>query len=258
MTVKVDIKDQIATVTLCNPEIHNAFNADMVSALTKAFSELSKNKEVRAIVLRGEGKSFCAGGDLKWMKSTLSYSYEENIEDAKKLANMFKTINECSKPVTGRVHGAAIGGGVGLVSVCDMVCAIESAIFSLSEVKIGLLPAVISPFVLRKVAPGEARRYFITSERFNATEAKRIGLISEVVSNVEEMDKKINEWISAILSGGPEAVSLCKKMVHEIPSLDLNSALELTSKQIAERRVSKEGQEGMLAFLEKRQPSWIK
>ena len=254
--LKTELKNQIAKVTLNRSEVHNAFNAEMISELTKTFSDLDKHKDVRVIILTSEGKSFCAGGDLNWMKESLNYSYEENIEDAKKLALMFKTIYECSKPVICRIQGTAIGGGVGLVSVCDIACTVESAKFSLSEVKIGLLPAVISPFVLKKVLPGEAKRYFLTSERFDGYEAKRIGLVSEVAKSEEEMDKIINRWIEAILSGGPEAVPICKKMINEVPPLHLDKALEITSKQIAQRRISKEGQEGIKAFLEKRNPFW--
>ncbi len=256
MSVKTEIKDQVAKVTLSRPEIHNAFNAEMVSELTNIFQEFSKDKKLRIVILSAEGKSFCAGGDLNWMKSTLKFSYEENISDAKQLAIMFKAIYECPVPVIGRIQGTAIGGGVGLVSVCDMACALESAKFALSEVRIGLLPAVISPFVLRKIIPGEARRYFLTSERFDANEARRIGLISEVTKTIEEMDLKIQGWIDSILSGGPEAIKICKKMTDEISFMELDKALEITSKQIAERRVSQEGQEGMLAFLEKRNPKW--
>lgn len=254
MNIKTEIKDQVAKVILSRPEIHNAFNAEMISELTETFSKLDQDKYVRIIILQAEGKSFCAGGDLNWMRSTLSYSYEENIEDAKKLAEMFKTIYTCSKPVIGRIQGTTIGGGVGLVSVCDFSCALDSAKFALSEVKIGLIPAVVSPFVLRKIYSSEARRYFLTSEKFDGHEAKRIGLISEVASNENTLDKKITEWIGAILSGGPEAVSICKKMINDVLALSLDEALDLTVRQIAERRISKEAQEGMKAFLEKRNP----
>ena len=258
MTVKTETKNQIVKVTLSRPEVHNAFNDEIIQELTKIFLELSANQNVRGIILAGEGKSFCAGGDLNWMKKAIHYTYEENVEDSRKLAKMFKVINECPKPVIARIQGVAIGGGVGLVSVCDVSCAVTTAKFSLSEVRIGLIPAVISPFVLRKILPGEARRYFLTSERFDANEAKRIGLISEVALNEDEMDKKINEWTEGILSGGPEAILTCKKMIHDIASLDLDKALEVASKGLAERRASKEGQEGIKAFFEKRQPTWAK
>jgi len=254
--VEQEIKENVAHVTLNRPEIHNAFNDQMVEELTNIFSKLDEVADIRAVILKAKGKSFCAGGDLNWMKSTLNYSYNENIEDAMKLANMFKVINKCSKPVIGRIQGTAIGGGVGLVSVCDITVALEGALFALSEVKIGLVPAVISPFVMSKLIPGEARRYFLTSERFSAQEAKRIGLISEVVSKEEMLDKKIDEWINAIKSGGPEAVSMCKKMVRDVANVNLDNTLKLMAENIADRRVSKEGQEGMKAFLEKRKPTW--
>lgn len=258
MSIKTEIKNQIATVTLSRPEVHNAFNDEVIEKLTETFSELSKDKNVRVVILAGEGKSFCAGGDLNWMKKAIDYTYEENVEDSRKLAKMFKAINECPKPVIARIHSTTIGGGVGLVSVCDVACAVSTAKFSLSEVKIGLIPAVISPFVMKKIIPGEARRYFLTGERFDASEAKRIGLISEVTLDEKEMDKKISEWTESILSGGPEAISACKKMIRDISSLNTDEALELSSKQLAERRASKEGQEGIKAFFEKRKPNWSK
>lgn len=256
MTIKTEIKNQIATVTLNKPEVHNAFNEEVIKELTEIFSELGKDKNVRGVILAALGKSFCAGGDLNWMKKSVDYTYEENVNDARKLAKMFKTINECPKPVIARIQGTAIGGGVGLVSVCDVSCAVNTAKFSLSEVKIGLIPAVISPFVMKRILPGEARRYFLTGERFDANEARRIGLISEVAENESEIDKKINEWTEGILSGGPEAISTCKKMIHDISLLEIDKALEIASKELAERRASKEGQEGIKAFLEKRQPTW--
>ena len=256
MSVKTEIKNQTAVVTLSRPEVHNAFNDETISALTKTFSDLDKNENIRTIILQAEGKSFCAGADLSWMKSTVNFTYDENIEDGKCLAKMFKTIYECSKPVLGRVHGTAIGGGIGLVSVCDITCALDTAKFSLSEVKIGLIPAVISPFVLEKISLSEAKRYFLTGERFDANEAKRIGLISETADSIENLDRKINDWVQNILSGGKEAIKICKKMIQEISSMNLNESLELTAKQIAKLRVGKEAQEGMQAFLEKRAPNW--
>ena len=256
MSVKVEIKNQIATVTLSRPEVHNAFNETVIKELTELFSKLDKDKNVRVVILASKGKSFCAGGDLNWMKKSIDFTYEENIADARSLGKMFKTINECSKPVIARIQGTAIGGGVGLISVCDVSCTVSTAKFSLSEVRIGLIPAVISPFAMKKILPGEARRYFLTGERFDANEAKRIGLISEVVPDEKELDKKISEWTDSILSGGPEAISTCKKMIHDISSLKIDEALEIAAKELAERRASKEGQEGIKAFLEKRQPSW--
>lgn len=256
--VELEIKNKIATVTLNRADVHNALDEEMIKGLTDVFLSLNEDEKVRVVILKAKGKSFCAGGDLNWMKSMLSSSYEENLEDAKKLVRLFKIIDECSKPVIGRIQGTAIGGGVGLISVCDVACAIDIALFSLSEVKLGLLPSVIAPFVLKKIIPGEARRYFLTSERFSAIDARRIGLISEVVSSYDLMDRRINEWTESICKGGPEAVSLCKKMIHEVPKMDLDESIETMAQQLAKCRVSKEGQEGMKAFFEKRDPVWAK
>ena len=258
MTIKTETKNQIATVTLSRVEVHNAFNDEMLKSLIKTFSTLGNDENIRAIILQAEGKSFCAGADLSWMKSTANYTYDENLKDAMQLAEMFKTIYKCPKPVIGRIQGTAIGGGVGLVSVCDFSCALDSAKFSLSEVKIGLIPAVISPFVLRKIPLSHAKRYFLTGERIDAHEAKRIGLISEVASSEADLNQKINIWTEHILSGGKEAIKICKKMIDEVSSIDLEESLILTTEQIAKLRVWKEAQEGMKAFLEKRQPLWNK
>ena len=255
--VELEIKNKIATVTLNRADVHNALNEEMIKGLTNIFLSLDRDEKVRVIILKAKGKSFCAGGDLNWMKSMLGSSYEENLEDAKKLVKMFKIIDECSKPVIGRIQGTAIGGGVGLVSVCDAACAIDIALFSLSEVKLGLLPSVIAPFVLKRILPGEARRYFLTSERFSAIDARRIGLIADVVSSYDLMDRRINEWTESICKSGPGAMSLCKKMIHEIPKIDSDKSIEKIAKQLADCRVSKEGQEGMKAFFEKREPKWI-
>ena len=256
MSIKSEIKNQIATVTLNRPEVHNAFNAEMVTELTKIFTDLSKNKEVRSIILSSSGKTFCAGADLKWMQSMMNCSMEENIKDAENLAKMFATINNCSKPVIARVQGHAFGGGVGLISTCDIVISVETATFSLSEVRIGLVPGVISPFLLRKISVGEARRYFLTAEKFSANEALRIGLISKVVKDEAELDSVIKELTNNINQNGPEATSICKKMIFEVSDLNINEAITFTTKAIADRRAGKEGQEGMKSFFEKRKPEW--
>jgi methylglutaconyl-CoA hydratase len=256
--ITTDVQEQVARVTLNRPELHNAFNDQIIAELDQVFSELGQRNDVRVIVLAAEGKSFCAGADLNWMKSMLGYSFEENMADARKLANMLRTINECPKPVIGRVHGAAFGGGVGLTSVCDMAVAMESATFSLSEVKLGLLPAVISPFVIQKISAAQARRFFLTAERFSADVACRIGLISHVVPTLQVMDNTIDEWITGICQNGPEAVTLCKTLIREINSAaGMDEAINIAVQRIAERRISEEGQEGMRAFLEKRQSQWV-
>lgn len=255
--IQVHVENQVATVKLARPELHNAFNDQMIAELADAFSQLGQQSNVRAIILAAESKSFCAGADLNWMRSMLDYSLEENIADARKLAEMLRTIQECPKPVIGRIHGAAFGGGVGLTSVCDIAIAVESATFCLSEVKLGLLPAVISPFVLQKMPASQARRYFLTAERFSAKEALRTGLVSAVVADEAELDATIQSIITSIKQNGPEAVSLCKSLIFDVDGLPMDEAITLTTRRIAERRISAEGQEGMRAFLEKRPSQWI-
>jgi methylglutaconyl-CoA hydratase len=255
--VRVEIDKGVARVALTRSELHNAFNEVMIGELREAFTVLGENSQVRAIVLSGEGKSFCAGADLNWMKKMIGYTFEQNVEDAHVLAGMLKAIHDCPKPVIARVHGAAFGGGVGLIAACDMAVATEAATFSLSEAKLGLLPAVISPFVLQKIGPSAAHRYFLTAERFNAADALRVGLISEIAPDVETLDTRIEATIAAILANGPEAVSQCKVLIDEITHFDWDRAFDIATKMIAEKRISVEGQEGMRAFLEKRSPSWV-
>lgn len=255
--IKAYIEKSVGHVILSRPELHNAFNDVMIRELEEAFNTLGKDASVRAIVLSGEGKSFCAGADLNWMKRMVDYTFQENVDDAMALSRMLKTIHDCPKPVIAKVHGATFGGGVGLVSACDMAVAMESAGFCLSEVKLGLLPAVISPFVLEKIGSSAARRYFLTAERFMAPEAQRIGLISETVTTPQELDQWVETVVAALSANGPEAVAVCKTLIDEVVGFDWEKAMALTTHRIAERRVSAEGQEGMVAFLEKRPPRWI-
>lgn len=247
----------VAWVSLARPELHNAFNDVMIAELQQAFTVLGQDPSVRVIVLQGEGKSFCAGADLNWMQSMLTYTLEENVADAQRLADMLDAINTCPKPVIGRIHGAAFGGGVGLTSVCDLVVALDSVTFCLSEVKLGLLPAVISPFVLQKLSLSQARRYFVTAERFKAHQALAMGLVHEVVDSLEALDTQVQTWIEALLQNGPDAVRICKALIPEVSALPMAQTAALTTQRIAQRRVSAEGQEGMNAFLEKRPPAWI-
>ncbi|WP_373533175.1 enoyl-CoA hydratase/isomerase family protein [Vampirovibrio sp.] len=247
----------IARITLNRPELHNAFNEVMIQELQSAFSGFNKNSPVRAVILQAEGKSFCAGADLNWMKAMVDYSFEQNVEDAHALAAMLKAIHNCPKPVIARVHGAAFGGGVGLLAACDMAFAVDSAVFCLSEVKLGLLPAVISPFVLKKIGQGHAHRYFLTAEKFSAAEAQRIGLISETLADVPTLDLKIDAIVQSLCANGPEAITQSKVLIEQVNRYDWDRAVDITTKMIAERRISKEGQEGMKAFLEKRAPEWI-
>jgi methylglutaconyl-CoA hydratase len=251
--IKLDINNQVASVTLNRPEVHNALSPEMIAELTKIFLDLDKDKNVRVVVLAAEGKSFCAGADLNYMKSMVNASYEENLKDAEVLGQMFKTIYDCSKPIIAKVQGSAFGGGVGLISVCDIAISKDEALFALSEVRIGLVPGVISPFVVKKVGFSNSSRYFLTSERFDSNKAKEIGLVNEVV---KDLDMKVNELVSTILENGPEAVSACKKLVRDVVDREINDALDVSKEYISKCRISKEGQEGMKAFLEKRKPKW--
>ncbi|MHC5108301.1 MAG: enoyl-CoA hydratase/isomerase family protein [Planctomycetota bacterium] len=255
--VHIDIHNQVATVTIRREELHNAFNEVLIDELTDAFRSLSRSNEARAIVMASEGKSFSAGADIHWMKRMVNFGYDENIRDANTMANMLRAIRECSQPSIARVHGATLGGGIGLVAACDMAVAVESAFFCLSEVKLGIAPAVISPYVTEKIGPGPMRRYALTAERFGAVEARRIGLISEVVPDVEGMD----EWIAAtcdhIKTVSPNAVAKCKPILSQVAGAHWDQVQAITTKGIAELRVSDEGQEGLHAFLEKRKPGWI-
>lgn len=255
--VKISHTDQRATVTLDRPDLHNAFNEVVIAEVTDAFRLLGEHGGVRVIVLAGEGKSFCAGADITWMKRMVNYSFEENVRDATAMAEMLRAIRECPKPTIARVHGAAYGGGVGLTAACDVAAAVSSVTFCLSEVKLGILPAVISPYVLEKIGPGHMRRYAVTAERFDAVEARRIGLISEACETVEAMDRWIDETSKTLMANGPEAIAACKKVLREVQTVtDWDSKQTLTVQRISERRVSGEGQEGLKAFLEKRQPNW--
>ena len=254
--VRRELSSQVAVVTLCRPELHNAFNETVIEQLTAAFLELASATDVRAVVLAAIGKSFCAGADIQWMKRMVDYSFDKNVADAATMARMLRSIRECPKPVIARVHGAAIGGGVGLVAACDMAVAVRSAVFSLSEVKLGIVPAVISPYVLEKIGAGAARRYALTAERFGADEARRLGLVSEVVDTIEELDACIEGFTDHIRANGPQALAVCKQVLSTVAGHDWKHLTEETVRVIADRRVSPEGQDGLKAYLEKRKPGW--
>ena len=254
--VQQTIDNHRATVTIARPELHNAFNEVVIEELTAAFRALGENPAVRVIVLAGEGKSFCAGADVHWMKRMVGYSLDENHADAGAMAEMLRTIRACPKSVIARIHGAAIGGGVGLAAACDMAAAVKTAVFALTEVKLGIVPAVVSPYVMEKIGPGQMRRYALTAERFEADEAKRIGLLCEVFDTPAAMDAWIDKTCDRLIANGPEALAVCKEILREVQGADWNTKQDLTVKRIAERRVSPEGQEGLNAFLEKRRPNW--
>lgn len=248
-------KDQgVVEVWLNRPELHNAFNAELIEEMIQTFESF---KNERLIILSGRGASFCAGADLNWMKAMKNYSREENFQDSKKLAKMFSTINDCNIPVIGRINGHALGGGVGLVSVCDHVIATEEALMGFTEVRLGLIPAVISPYCISKIGESNARSWMLSGERFNALEAKRMGLVHDVVAVGSDLDAKVEEIKKRFLAAGPIATKEAKKLVREVVK-NLKSSEDYTCQMISERRISDEGQEGMRALLEKDKPNWMK
>jgi methylglutaconyl-CoA hydratase len=243
--LRVEQDGDLLRVTLARPERRNAFDAELIGELTGAFE--SVGEDVRAVLLSGEGESFSAGADVDWMRSSVELSYEENVADARRLRKMLETIDSCPAPVLARVHGHALGGGCGLVACSDIVVAAADTQFAFSEVKLGIIPAVISPFALSKIGASAARRYFVTGERFDAATALRIGLVHEVPA---DLDAAVDALVGELRSAGPEAARHAKKLVLERPD-GLG-----TERRIAQRRTSDEGQEGLRAFLEKRPPTW--
>jgi len=255
--VSQSICDKIATVSINRPALHNAFNDVVIAELTEAFTACGQSEDVRVVVLASEGKSFCAGADINWMKRMVEYSFEENVTDANAMALMLRKIRECPKPVIARVHGACIGGGVGLAAACDIAVATDHAFFCLSEVKLGILPAVISPFVMEKLGPGQTRRYGLTAERFDAETAKQLGLIQETFDDADGMDAWILEIAQVLINNGPTALALCKRTLSDVANLPWDNVQALTSRRISAQRVSEEGQDGLKSFLEKRKPNWV-
>ena len=257
VTTSIDQRG-VATVTLNNPDKHNAFDDNIIGELCQAFNTVNDTADVRVMVLASTGKSFSAGGDLDWMKRMATYSREENFADAQTLAAMFKALNFMSKPTIARVQGAAFGGAVGLISCCDMAVAAEQAAFSFSEAKIGLIPATISPYVIAAIGQRAARRYFTTAERFDAAEAMRLGLLSQVVSDPQALDAAVAHLVDQLLRGSPAAIKAAKQLVFDMDREISDALIADTCERIANIRVSPEGQEGLCAFLEKRQPAWVK
>jgi methylglutaconyl-CoA hydratase len=252
----IDIAGGIARLTLDRPEIRNAFDDALIGKLTEALRKLDADASVRAVVLAGNGPAFCAGADLNWMKRMAGYTYEQNLADARALAAMLKTLDRMRKPTVARVHGPAFAGGVGLVAACDIAVGSTAARFCLSESKLGLSPATISPYVVRAMGERMARRYFLSAEVFDASEAHRIGLLS-MVSPSEKLDGEIDEILKHLVQGGPEALAKIKDLIRVVSSGSISdSMIEDTATRIAEIRVSPEGREGIASFLEKRKPSW--
>ncbi len=246
-----------ATVTLTRAEMRNAFNDAVIAELTQVFTELGQRDDVRAIVLAAEGPAFCAGADLNWMRRMADYSRAENVVDAGKLAEMLRVIYTCPKPTVARVQGDVYAGGMGLVACCDLAVSVDTAGYCLSEVKLGLIPATIGPYVARAMGARAAHRYFLTAERFSAAEAHRIGFVHEVVP-AEQLDAKVDEWVKALTSAGPAAVRACKQLVQDVAEQTIDAALiDRTVQGIADIRASAEGKEGVQSFLQKRKPNWL-
>lgn len=257
VTLDIQRKGAIARVFLNRPDVRNAFNDGVIAELTAAFRELGQDASLRAIVLGGHGKAFCAGADLSWMKAMAGYSWEQNRDDAQALADMLWTVYSCPLPVVGRIHGDCYAGGVGLASVCDVLVAAEGVHFCLSEAKLGLLPATIGPYVIKAMGEQAARRWFITAERFSAAHAAASGFVHEVVG-ADQLDATVDEIVAALVANGPQAVKACKRLVQDLASRPIDDALRAdTARRIADIRASDEGREGVRSFLEKRSPGWL-
>lgn len=247
----------VARVWLNRPEVRNAFNDEVIAALTRTFEELSKDKDLRVVVLGAHGKAFCAGADLNWMKAMAGYSWEENRADAQRLADMLWTLDQCPVPVVGRVQGDCYAGGMGLASICDVLVAVEGATFCLSEARLGLLPATISPYVIRAVGAQAARRYMVTAERFSAVQAQALGMVHELATP-DTLDAKVDEIVTTLINNGPDAARACKALVRDVAGQPISAELRAeTARRIADIRASDEGREGLASFLNKRAPAWL-
>ncbi len=256
-TLQITHTGPVARITLNRPEVRNAFNDEVIAELTQAFTALGQDAQVRAIVLAAEGPAFCAGADLNWMRRMADYTREENLADAGCLAEMLRTIHSCLKPTIARVQGDVFAGGMGLVAACDMAVSVDTATYCLSEVKLGLIPATISPYVIRAMGTRASQRYFLTAERFSAAEAHRIGFVHEVVS-ADQLDATVDGLAQALVAASPNAVRACKMLVNDVAGRDIDAALiAQTVEGIADIRASKEGKEGVQSFLQKRKPNWL-
>ena len=254
-TIRTERDGRVGRIWLARPDVRNAFNAVMIGELREAIRALADDGSVRAIVLSGTGTAFCAGADLGWMREIVRFSYEQNLRESLDLAECLHDLYSVAKPTIARVNGPAIGGGAGLVSACDIAVASTEASFGLSEVKIGVVPAVISPYVVRRIGESRARQYFLTGERFDARRALEIGLVN-VIADPGDLDQKVHELMSSLLSSGPEAMAKVKELLARVPGLSFAEAKRYTAEMIAGLRVSAEAQEGMAAYLEKRKPKW--
>ena len=253
----LEVHGPVATITLTQPEVRNAFSDEVIAEITRAFETVGANPAVRAVVLAAEGPAFCAGANLNWMRRMADYTRDENLVDAGKLAEMLRVIYECPKPTIARVQGDVYAGGMGLVAACDMAVAADTAGFCLSEVKIGLIPATISPYVIRAMGARASHRYFLTGERFDAAEALRIGFVHQV-AEADALDGALDGLLKHLLSAGPAAVRACKKLVLDVAGREVDAGLiRATVEGIADIRASDEGKEGVQAFLNKRKPNWL-
>ena len=257
VALTVAVQDRIARITLTRPEVRNAFNDEVIQQLKAAFETVGARDDVRAVVLAAEGPAFCAGADLNWMRRMADYTRDENLADAGQLAAMLKAIYACPKPTIAAVQGDVFAGGMGLVAACDMAVSVRTATYCLSEVKLGLIPATISPYVIRAMGARAAHRYFLTAERFSAEEAHRIGFVHELV-DADQLDAKVGELAQALVGASPAAVRACKRLVQDVAERPIDDALiAATVEGIADIRASEEGREGVASFLQKRKPAWL-
>lgn len=256
--IDITIDGIVARISLDRPEVHNAFDGPLVGAVTSAFEDVASRPDLRVVVLSGNGKTFCAGGDLRWMQRMIDASFEDNLADAAAMAKMFQTIATCPKPVIARVHGAALGGGAGLAAACDLAIALDSVSFGFTEVRLGIVPAVIAPFVVERIGPARAREYMTTGERFSAAVAQAMGLAHMVVPDLEALDRAIQTKVDFIGSAAPGAVENTKALISQVASSGRAAALERSIRVLAEARTGREGQAGMKAFLAREQPPWVR
>lgn len=257
-SILTEVDGAVGILTLNKPERHNAFDDVLIAEITAGLRELEQNEQVRVVVLSATGKSFCAGADLDWMKRAAGYTPEESLADARRLAGLMATLNDLGKPTVARVHGPAYGGGVGLIAACDIAVATYDALFALTEVKLGIVPAVISPYVIAAIGERYSRRYMLSAERFSSAEAYRIGLLHEIAPGVEQLDESIGKILDSLLKNGPRAQSECKQLIRTVSGAAIDDTLrEETVQRIARVRASPEGKEGLSAFLEKRKPAWV-
>jgi len=255
LTVRRD--GPVAHLALARPEVRNAFNAELIAELRSAFERLDADAGVRAVVLSGAGKTFCGGADVNWMRASLDLTREANLEDARAMSRMFRTLDRLTKPVIGRIHGAALGGGAGLVACCDVAIASADALFGFTETKLGIMPAVISPFVLAKIGSSHARALALTGERFSAARALAIGLVHEVVATEADLDAAIDRVTNEVRSASPTGITATKALFARVREEPYDATLETTAQAIAAQRTSAEGQDGLRAFLEKRPAAWM-